>query len=80
MTWLGIKGDLSDFKCGMFVGARWAGIDISEYADLLGFSNPTISKVHGEWPKKEKISNKCNFSGRERPVDARGQRRMVRLL
>lgn len=80
MTWMGIKGDLRDFKCGMFVGARWAGINISEYADLLGFSNPTISKVYRERPKKEKISNKCNFSGRERPVDARGKRRMVRLL
>ncbi len=28
------KGDLSDFECGMVVGARRAGLIISETADL----------------------------------------------
>ena len=32
------KGDLSDFECGLVAGARWAGLSISETADLLGFS------------------------------------------
>lgn len=28
------KGDLSDFKCGIIVGARQAGLKISETADM----------------------------------------------
>jgi len=44
---MGKKGDLSDFENGLFVGARMAGLSISETADLLGFS------------KKEKISSEC---------------------
>ncbi len=32
---MGKKGDLSDFECGMFVGARWAGLSISKTADLI---------------------------------------------
>jgi len=30
------------------VGARWAGLSISETADLLGFSCTTISRVYRE--------------------------------
>ena len=34
---MGKKGDLSDFEHGLVVGDRWAGLSISETADLLGF-------------------------------------------
>lgn len=34
---MGRKDDLSDFACGMVVGARWAGPSPSETADLLRF-------------------------------------------
>ncbi len=77
---MGKKGDLSDCVCGMVVGARRAGLSISETADLRGFSRTTISGVYREWSEKEKISSEWQFSGRKCPVDARGQRRMTRLV
>ncbi len=42
------KVDLSDFERGMVVGARRAGLSISETADLLRFSCTTISRIYRE--------------------------------
>jgi len=42
---MGNKGDLSNFECGMVVGARWVGLSILQSAQLLGFSHTTISRV-----------------------------------
>lgn len=41
----GGKCDLSDFDCGMIVGARRIGLSVSVTADLPGFSHTTISRV-----------------------------------
>ncbi len=77
---MGKKGDLSDFERRMFIGARRAGLSISETADLLGFSHSTICRVYREWSEKEKISSERQLCGRKCLVDVRGQRRMGRLV
>ena len=57
---MGKKGDLSDFERGMVVGARRAGLSMSETDDLLGFSQPSLGFTENG-PKKRKyaVSGSC---------------------
>ena len=71
---MGKKGDLSNFEHGMVVGARRAGLSISQSAQLLGFSLATISRVYKEWCGKGKPSSMRQSCGRKCLVDARSQR------
>ncbi len=77
---MGKKADLSDFECGMVVGARRACLSISKTADLLVFSCTTISRVYRDWSEKEKISSERQLCGRKCLVDVTGQRRIYRLV
>ncbi len=75
---MGKKRDLSDFECGMVVGAIRAGLSISKNADLLGFSRTTIFWIYREWSEKEKISSEQQLCERKCLVIVRSQRRMGR--
>lgn len=74
------KDNLRDSECGIVVGSRWAGLSISENADLLGFYHTTISRVYKDWSENERISSEHQFSGQKYFVDARGQSRITRHL
>ena len=47
--------DQSDFDHGMIVGSRQGDLNISEMADLLGFSYTTVSRVCREFKKQNNI-------------------------
>jgi len=69
---MGKNGDLRDFERGMAVGARRAGLSMSESADLLGFTPTTISGVYREWSKTKKISSCwCERSEENGPTGSR---------
>jgi len=50
---MGHKGDLSDFERGMVVGARQAVLNISETADLLGFSYTSLGFTENALKKRK---------------------------
>jgi len=77
---MGKKGDLSNFERGMVVGGRRASLSISQSAQLLRFSRRTISRVYKEWFETGKTSSMWQSCGRKCLVNAKGQKRMGRLI
>ena len=77
---MGMTFNLSDFDCGMIVGARQGGLSMSETADLLRFPHTTVSRVCREWCEKLKSSSEQQFCRQKSLVNERGQRRRARLV
>ena len=69
---MGKKCDLSNFDCGMIIGARQGGLSISETADLLGFSCTKVTRVCREWCEKPKPSSEQQFCRQKCLVNERG--------
>ncbi|GBM91641.1 hypothetical protein AVEN_107749-1 [Araneus ventricosus] len=72
--------DLSEFECGVIVGAREMGHSISEVAMKFGFSRATISRMYREYRESGKISNLRQRCGRKKIMQERGQRRLTRII
>ena len=77
---MGKNCDLSDFDCGIVVGARLGGLTFSETADILGFSRRTVTRVCRKWCGKQKTFSEKQFCVQKRFVNERGQRGRARLL
>jgi len=60
---MGKKGDLSNFERGVVVGARRAGLSISEIADLPGLLLSTLFRVYREWSERQKIFSEWQICG-----------------
>ena len=73
---MGKKGDLSD----IVVGAKRAGLSISELLIYWDFHTQPALGFPENGPKKRKYPVSLQFCGRRCLVDARGQRRMARLV
>lgn len=56
------KGDL-----GFLLVARWNALNISEIAELLGFSWTPIPTVYKGWSEKKKIFSGSQLSGQNPP-------------
>jgi len=80
---MGKKVDLSNFKCGMVDGVRKVGLSISQSAQLLGFSthNSILEFTkNGVKRGKHPVCSSPGGAGGGDVDDARGQRRMGRLI
>lgn len=65
------NGKLSDLERGMVVGARQAGLNISENADLLK-SRTRITRVYIDWSKTEISSTVIRFPSNNVPLGCGG--------
>ncbi|KAG9346225.1 hypothetical protein JZ751_008050 [Albula glossodonta] len=77
---MGKRKDLSDFDKGQIVMARRLGQSISKTAALVGCSRSAVVSTYQKWSKEGKAVNRRQGHGRPRLIDARGERRLARVV
>lgn len=77
---MGKRKDLSDFDKGQIVMARRLGQSISKTAALVGCSRSAVVSTYQKWSKEGKAVNHRQGRGRPRLIDARGERRLARVV
>ncbi|KAI1887120.1 hypothetical protein AGOR_G00202860 [Albula goreensis] len=77
---MGKRKDLSDFDKGQIVMARRLGQSISKTAALVGCSRSAVVSTYQKWYKEGKAVNRRQGHGRPRLIDARGERRLARVV
>uniref|UniRef100_A0AAQ5X0U1 Transposase Tc1-like domain-containing protein n=1 Tax=Amphiprion ocellaris TaxID=80972 RepID=A0AAQ5X0U1_AMPOC len=77
---MGKRKDLSDYNKGQIVMARRLGQSISQTAALVGCSRSSVVSVYQKWSKEGRVVNRRQGHGRPRLIDARGERRLARVV
>ncbi|KAK3508236.1 hypothetical protein QTP70_017665 [Hemibagrus guttatus] len=78
---MGKLKDLSEFEQkGQIVMARPLDQSISKTAALVGCSRSAVVSIYQKWSKKGTVVNQRQGHGRPRLIDARGERRLARVV
>ena len=73
---MGKREDLSEFVKGQIVMAR----RISKTAALVGCFQSAVVSIYQKWSKEGTVVNRRQGHGRPRLIDARGERRLARVV
>ena len=77
---MGKRKDSSEFDKGQIVMARRLGQSISKTAALVGCSQSAVVSIYQKWSKEGTVVNRRQGHGRTRLTDARGERRLARVV
>ena len=77
---MGKRKDLSEFDKGQIVMARRLGQSISKTAALVGCSRSAVVSIYQKWSKEGTVVNRRQGHGRPRLIDARGERKLARVV
>ncbi|ROL45969.1 hypothetical protein DPX16_4783 [Anabarilius grahami] len=77
---MGKRKDLSEFDKGQIVMARQLGQSISKTAALVGCSRSAVVNIFQKWSNEGAVVNWRQSHGLSRLIDARGERRLARVV
>ncbi|ROL44478.1 hypothetical protein DPX16_20747 [Anabarilius grahami] len=77
---MGKRKDLSEFDRGQIVMARRLGQSISKTEALVGCSWSAVVSIYQKWTKEGTVVNWRQGHGWPRLIDARGERRLARVV
>ncbi|ROL18763.1 hypothetical protein DPX16_7074 [Anabarilius grahami] len=77
---MGKRKDLSEFDKDQIVMARRLGQSISKTAALVGCSRSAVVRIYQKCSKEGAVVNRRQDHGRTRLIDARGERRLARVV